>query len=95
MDLFAFLVSPLGRIKVKMKKDSGLHPEVVVYRRGDWMNLGGGANRLIAARVTDLGETAAFYSQHVRLEPADDSWESVREPRTSVIPAKAGIKKSA
>jgi anaerobic selenocysteine-containing dehydrogenase len=64
----ALLVSPLGRIRVKVRKCPGLHPEVVVYRRGDWMKLGGGANRLISARITDMGETAAFYNQHARLE---------------------------
>jgi hypothetical protein len=81
-ELFAFLVSPLGRIKVKMKKYPGLHPDAVVYRRGDWMKLGGGVNRLISARVTDMGETAAFYSQHVRL---DLELETEPETETDVV----------
>jgi len=41
---------------------------VVLYRRGDWMSLGGGVNQLVAAEITDMGDCAAFYSQHVRLE---------------------------
>jgi anaerobic selenocysteine-containing dehydrogenase len=63
-----FLVSPLGRLKVKVECARDLHPQVVLYRRGDWMSLGGGANQLVAAEITDMGDCAAFYSQHVRLE---------------------------
>jgi anaerobic selenocysteine-containing dehydrogenase len=63
-----YLVSPLGKLKVSLKTMAGLHQEVVVYRRGDWMCLGGGANQLIEARLTDMGSGAAFYSQYVRLE---------------------------
>ena len=62
------MVSPLGRLKVRVKYLQGLHPEVVIYRRGDWMKFGGGANQLIAAELTDLGDGAAYYSQYVRLE---------------------------
>ena len=63
-----YLVSPLGRLKVSLKIMPGLHPEVVLYRRGDWMCLGGGVNQLIEARLTDLGSGAAYYSQYVKLE---------------------------
>lgn len=63
-----YMVSPLGRLKVRIKYVRGLHPEVVIYRRGDWMSLGGGANQIIAAELTDLGNGAAYYSQFVRLE---------------------------
>ncbi|MCG6917220.1 MAG: molybdopterin-dependent oxidoreductase [Deltaproteobacteria bacterium] len=63
-----YMVSPLGRLKVRIKYDRGLHPQVVIYRRGDWMSLGGGANQLIEAELTDLGGGAAYYSQFVRLE---------------------------
>jgi anaerobic selenocysteine-containing dehydrogenase len=62
------LVSPLGRLKVSLKTKPGLHPEAVIYRRGDWMCLGGGVNQLIEAKLTDIGSGAAFYSQYVRLE---------------------------
>jgi hypothetical protein len=44
----------------------------VIYRRGDWLKLGGGANRLIEDGVTDLGNGAPFYDQHVRLEPDEE-----------------------
>jgi len=63
-----FLVSPLGRLMVRVEYARDLHPEAVLYRRGDWMSLGGGANQLVAGEITDMGECAAFYSQHVRLE---------------------------
>lgn len=68
LDRKVFLASPLGRIQVAVKTSAGLHPGVVIYRRGDWMKCGGGANQLIAAQPTDLGGGTAFYSQYVRLE---------------------------
>jgi anaerobic selenocysteine-containing dehydrogenase len=64
----ARLVSPSGRLPVTVRLMPGLHPGTVVYRRGDWMNRGGGANQLIAAGLTDLGGGAPYYSQYVRLE---------------------------
>ena len=67
----AALVSPLGRLPVTVRRMPGLHPGTVVYRRGDWMNRGGGANQLIAAGLTDLGGGAPFYDQYVRLENSD------------------------
>jgi anaerobic selenocysteine-containing dehydrogenase len=62
-----YVVSPLGRLKVRVEYSQGLHPEAVIYRRGDWMQFGGGANQLVAASLTDMGNCAA-YSQCVRLE---------------------------
>lgn len=62
------LVSPLARLAVRIALEPGLHPAAVVYRRGDWMNQGGGANQLIASGVTDIGGGAPFYEQYVRLE---------------------------
>ena len=63
-----YLVSPLGRLKIILKIMPGLHPAVVLYRRGDWMSRGGGINQLISDGITDLGSGAPFYDQHVRLE---------------------------
>jgi anaerobic selenocysteine-containing dehydrogenase len=62
------LVSPLGRLAVMVRLMPGLHPGAVVYRRGDWMNRGGGVNQLIASGLTDMGGGAPFYAQYVRLE---------------------------
>jgi anaerobic selenocysteine-containing dehydrogenase len=62
------LVSPLGRLKVSLHTLPDLHPDVVIYRRGDWISRGGGVNQLIAAGLTDIGSGAAYYDQYVRLE---------------------------
>ena len=62
-----YLVSPLGRLKIVLRTMPGLHPNVVLYRRGDWMSRGGGINQLISAGITDLGSGAPFYDQRVRL----------------------------
>jgi anaerobic selenocysteine-containing dehydrogenase len=67
-DQDVYLVSPLGRLKVALQIMPGLHPGVVLYRRGDWIHLGGGINQLISAGITDLGSGAPFYDQHVRVE---------------------------
>jgi anaerobic selenocysteine-containing dehydrogenase len=62
------LVSALGSMPVTVRPMPGLHPGTAVYRRGDWMNRGGGVNQLIASGLTDLGGGAPFYDQYVRLE---------------------------
>ena len=62
------LVSPSGSLAVELKQLPGLHPNVVLYRRGDWLKCGGGVNQLIAAELTDIGKGAAYYQQYVRLE---------------------------
>jgi anaerobic selenocysteine-containing dehydrogenase len=64
------LVSPLARLKVSVQTLPDLHPDVVIYRRGDWISQGGGVNQLIAAQLTDIGSGAAYYDQYVRLENA-------------------------
>lgn len=63
-----YLVSELGRLRVRAETVPGLHAGTVIYRRGDWMKLGGGVNQLIAACLTDMGTGAAYYDQYVRLE---------------------------
>jgi anaerobic selenocysteine-containing dehydrogenase len=65
------LVSPLGRLTVSVQTLSDLHPDVVIYRRGDWISRGGGVNQLISAELTDIGSGAAYYDQYVRLENVD------------------------
>jgi anaerobic selenocysteine-containing dehydrogenase len=67
-DRTAYLVSPLARLKVTLAALPGLHPEALIYRRGDWMALGGGVNQLIAGGVGDLGDNWACYDQYVRIE---------------------------
>jgi predicted metal-dependent enzyme (double-stranded beta helix superfamily) len=67
-----YLVSPLGRLKVRVEVSPGLHPGVAICRRGDWMKLGGGVNQLIAAGLTDIGNGAPYYQQYVSLEYATD-----------------------
>jgi len=63
-----YLVSPLGRMEVKLKTIKDLYPKALIYRRGDWLSCGGGVNRIIDAISTDMGNGAAFYRQYVRLE---------------------------
>jgi anaerobic selenocysteine-containing dehydrogenase len=69
-DKDVYIVSFGGRLRVRLGSIEGLHPQTVLYRRGDWMKHGGGVNQLIEARLTDMGSGAAFYDQFVRLENA-------------------------
>lgn len=63
-----FLATPKGRMAVRVETQPELHPHVVVLRRGGWMAHGGTANPIIEARLTDMGDAAAYYSQQARLE---------------------------
>ncbi|MCK5311061.1 MAG: molybdopterin-dependent oxidoreductase [Desulfobacteraceae bacterium] len=62
------LVTCIGKLEVKIKFDKSLHPDVIIYRKGDWMLNRGGVNALIKARLTDSGTGAAYYAQQARLE---------------------------
>ncbi|MEE8399867.1 MAG: molybdopterin-dependent oxidoreductase, partial [Desulfobacterales bacterium] len=68
-----WLVSPIGRLNVRLKIMADLHPDAVVARRGSWMNRGGGLNQLIAAQLSDIGNGTPFYAQYVRLENAPET----------------------
>lgn len=63
-----YLATPKGRMEVTVEILVDLHPRCVILRRGGWMKHGNCANPLIDARITDIGETAAYYSQYARLE---------------------------
>lgn len=67
----AFLVTPLGRMKVRVNPADGIHPHAVIIRRDGWLKHGQGPNIIIGVRVTDMGHCAAYYSQGCRLEPGD------------------------
>ncbi len=69
-----YLVSELGRLRVQVSFDSSLHPGALIYRRGDWMRLGGGVNQLIRARLSDLNVGAAQYRQSVALKNWPESF---------------------
>jgi hypothetical protein len=69
----AWLVSPIGRMRVVLHTLEGLHPDAVVIRRGSWMKLGGGINQIIGAELSDIGNGAPFYEQYVRIEHDTES----------------------
>jgi len=63
------LETALGEMPVRVELREGLHPEAVVYPRGDWLSRGGCVNRLIRAIETDMGGQAAYYEERARLAP--------------------------
>ena len=62
------LVTPLGSILVQVKMLKNLHPMALIIRRGGWLKHNRCVNRIIEPAITDMGETAAYYSQYARLE---------------------------
>ncbi|MFW6037409.1 MAG: molybdopterin-dependent oxidoreductase [Desulfonatronovibrio sp.] len=69
----AFLVTPLGRMKVSVNAADEIHPDTVIIRRDGWIKHGQGPNIVTQTRVTDMGHCAAYYSQCCRLEPGNNS----------------------
>lgn len=63
-----FLVTPQGSMQVLVECVEDLHPNAVVFRRGGWMSFGQSPNPIIEPKITDMGDTAAYYSQRARLE---------------------------
>ncbi len=63
-----YIATPLGRMPVQVKYLENLHPQTLIIRRGGWLKHGRCVNILIEPAVTDMGESAAYYSQYARLE---------------------------
>ncbi len=63
-----YAVSPAGSLQVQVEINDSLYPNVVLFRRGGWMKFGQSPNPIIEPTITDMGDTAAFYSQYIRLE---------------------------
>ncbi|MHC4391376.1 MAG: molybdopterin-containing oxidoreductase family protein [Planctomycetota bacterium] len=68
----ATLESPIGRMEVRLVTDANQRRDVVIVPKGGWFDDGQCANALIAARVTDMGEGAAYLDAKVRIRPATD-----------------------
>lgn len=66
----ADLVTPRGKLRVLVEFCDGLHPRSVILRRGGWMKSLTNANPIISAQITDMSESAAYYSQQCRLIPS-------------------------
>ncbi len=62
------VVSAVGELEAEVRLDPGLDPGSVACPRGGWLSLGTGVNGVVPARLTDHGNTAAYYAAHVRLE---------------------------
>jgi len=63
----ALLETALGSMSVQVETLDTLHPDAVLYPRGDWLSRGGCVNRLIAGRETDMGAQVAYYEERARL----------------------------
>lgn len=69
----ALLETALGSMTVQVEVLDSLHPDAVLYPRGDWLSRGGCVNRLITGRETDMGAQVAYYEQRARLVSAPPS----------------------
>jgi len=66
----AWLENGLGRVKVLARFDPRQRPDVCLCRRGGWVAAGHGLNRIIAARVSALGNGTPYYETRVAIRPA-------------------------
>ena len=69
--LSGWLESQRGRLAVALIGDPTLHREMALVPKGGMERHGQCANRLIAARETDLGGGACFYDEPVRISPRE------------------------
>ena len=67
----AWLENGLGRVKVLARFDPRQRPDVCLCRRGGWVAAGHGLNRIIAARVSALGNGTPYYETRVAIKPID------------------------
>ena len=65
------LVSAVGAIDVVVRHDARQRRDLVIVPKGGHYDRGRSANALIAARLTDLGDGAAYLDTRVRLEAGD------------------------
>ncbi len=65
----AWLVSPLGRLAVRLRHDPELRTDLVCVPKGGSLDLGRAANAIIPAVETDLGGGAAYLDLRVEVEP--------------------------
>lgn len=65
----AWLENGLGRVKVLVRFDPRQRLDVCLCRRGGWVAAGHGLNRIIAARVSALGNGTPYYETRVALKP--------------------------
>ena len=66
----ARITSRIGSMRVRLRHDPDLRPDLVVVPKGGWLRHGAAANALVRAATTDLGLGAAYYDERVRLEAA-------------------------
>jgi anaerobic selenocysteine-containing dehydrogenase len=64
----ADLVSPGGRLRVRVRVDAATRPDTVLVPKGDWFKHGRGLNVLVEPRYT-AGTGTAYNQNFVRLEP--------------------------
>lgn len=62
-----FVESRVGRMRVRLKLDASVRPELVVMAKGGMMRDGQCSNLLVRAEETDRGGGAVYYDQAVRL----------------------------
>lgn len=65
----ARLISRLGALDVRVRCDARQRRDIAIVPKGGHPSAGRGANVLVRARLTDLGEGGALYDEGVRLEP--------------------------
>jgi anaerobic selenocysteine-containing dehydrogenase len=67
---FAWVISKVGRVKVRVAKDEKMRKDVLLFNPALWKGDLSGVNQLREAFLTDIGGGAAMHQTMVRLEKA-------------------------
>lgn len=74
---WARLESRVGALRVRLRLDPSVRPDIVLVPKGGWLQHAQAANSLVEATLTDIGAGAAYYDQPVRLRPDPSKAEAL------------------
>jgi anaerobic selenocysteine-containing dehydrogenase/GMP synthase-like glutamine amidotransferase len=77
----AAVVSPLGRVKVRVRTDPEQRRDVLAAERGGWLKAGHGLNRLTRDMASAVGEGTPYYETRVNVTP----WPSQEQLSARVL----------
>jgi len=67
---YAWIASAVGRVRVRLKADPLVRPDVALFNPAAWRGDLQGVNQLRVAALTDVGKAAAMHETRVTLTPA-------------------------
>ncbi|WP_419787630.1 molybdopterin-dependent oxidoreductase [Pseudodesulfovibrio sp.] len=78
-----WLVSPVGRVRARLKTDSDMRSDVVIAERGGWTKNGHGLNLLTLDIASKVGNGTPFYETAIDVLPVKEAVKHVLVIRNS------------